>query len=85
MTRGNGTFTAMYFPSGEGGFFVNVSESGPGLTLGAGYDVRLGRNLYLTPNLDVLFQFIGAKNDPVLGRQPGASIIMLFTLGLTWH
>ena len=67
IARGNGTFTAMYYPSEKGGGFLKggigwatisrattsgsatttATESGFGLTLGAGWDIRLGRNLYL--------------------------------------
>jgi len=69
----------------QGNTTTTVTEDGLGATVGAGYDIRLGRNMYLTPNLDVLFQFIGRKNDPVLGNIPGTNTIVLFTLGLTWH
>lgn len=62
-----------------------TSENGFGLTLGAGWDVRLGRNIYLVPNVDLLLQWFESKNDPVLGQIPGNNTILLFTLGLTWH
>lgn len=62
-----------------------TSENGFGLTLGAGWDVRLGRNIYLVPNLDLLLQWFESKSDPVLGQIPGNNTILLFTLGLTWH
>ena len=62
-----------------------TSENGFGLTLGAGWDVRLGSNIYLVPDVDLLFQWFESKNDPVLGQIPGNNTILLFTLGLTWH
>jgi hypothetical protein len=62
-----------------------TSESGFGFTLGAGWDVRLGRNIYLVPELDLMLQWFESKNDPVLGQIPGTNTILLFTLGLTWH
>ena len=62
-----------------------TSQGGFGLTVGAGWDVRLGRNIYLTPNLDFLFQWFESKTDLVLGQIPGTNTILLFTLGLTWH
>ena len=68
VTKSNATFMVMFFPSDAGGFFIKggigganveaesagakVTEQGVGNTLGLGYDIRLGSNLYLTPNLD---------------------------------
>ena len=69
----------------SGNSTTTTTESGFGLTLGAGWDVRLGRNIYLTPNIDALFQWFDSKDDPVLGEIPGTNTIMMFTLGLTWH
>lgn len=96
LMRSNVTFTAMFFPSENGGFFLKgglgganvelqvgglkVSEQGLGTTLGAGYDVRLGRNLYLTPNLDFLIQTFEAGNG-----ETTSNTLILLTLGLTWH
>lgn len=96
VTRSNATFTVMFFPSATGGFFlkgglgaanveaetlgVKVTEKGFGTTLGLGYDVRLGRNLYLTPNVDWLIQtFEQASGDTI------SNTLVLLTLGLTWH
>jgi hypothetical protein len=62
-----------------------TTKGGFGLTLGAGWDVRLGHNIYLTPNLDFLLQTFKSETDPVLGDIPGTNTLLLFTLGLTWH
>ena len=64
---------------------TTTDEGGFGLTLGAGLDVKIGRNIYLTPNADVLFQWFEAKDDPVLGQIPGNNTILMITMGLTWH
>ena len=96
VTRSNATFTAMFFPSKTGGFFlkggvgganveaevagVKVTEQGLGTTLGLGYDVRLGRNLYLTPNIDLLIQTF--ENA---GGETTSNSLLLVTVGLTWH
>ncbi|MFQ5529628.1 MAG: outer membrane beta-barrel protein [Gemmatimonadota bacterium] len=56
-----------------GGGEFTTDDEGFGVTLGVGYDIRIGRNLYLTPNLDLLLQ--GYDDD----RE--ASLV-LFTLGL---
>jgi hypothetical protein len=50
-------------------------RDGFGVTLGSGYDFRLGNNLYLTPNLDVLIQFFEEDTDAAV----------LITLGLGFH
>lgn len=66
------------------------AASGVGVTLGTGIDVRMGRNVYLTPSIDFLWQ--GAERvlcpvpgspeaGPVRGYSPG----FFFTLGITWH
>ena len=51
-----------------------------GLSAGAGADVRLGSSVFLTPNLDVLYQYFPAGQDPSL-----ANVLILATLGLTFH
>lgn len=99
LTRGNGTFTVLFYPERTGDFFfkagvggssqqvsVNsgggsaiVSESGAGESLGAGIDIQLGRNVYLTPNLDFLFQQFSSGGTTV------HNTIGLITIGLTWH
>jgi hypothetical protein len=58
------------------GTTVTSTETGFGTTFGLGFDARLGRNIYLTPNVDFLFQAFEGGNTNTL---------VLFTLGLTWH
>lgn len=55
---------------------ISTTDTGLGETLGLGFDIRLARNFYLTPNIDFLFQQIegGVKNT-----------IGLVTIGATWH
>lgn len=69
----------------QGNTTTTTTEAGFGSTLGIGLDVRLGRNIYLTPNVDWVFQAFDAGEDPILGAIPGTNSIALFTLGLTWH
>ena len=59
---GPGTFTA--------------DEQGFGLTFGAGWDFRIGGNLWLTPNVDVLVQSFDEFAD---------SNLFLFSLGIGFH
>ena len=61
--------------STSGNTTITVTDNGFGSTFGAGYDVKLGRNIYLTPNVDALVQVISGSTETV----------WLFTLGLTWH
>jgi len=64
--------------------------AGFGVTLGAGMDARIGRNVYLTPNLDVVWQGAARILCPVPGV-PGAGTVLgyspglFFTVGMTWH
>ena len=64
--------------------------SGLGATLGVGIDLRLGRNVYFTPNLDMLWQSAERILCPVLGQPQAGTVLgyrpgFFFTLGLTWH
>ena len=73
----------------------NESQDGMGATLGLGYDVRLGRNTYLTPNIDVLLRTnarpLCSTGAPPSPGQPDPGLVrdygqrFAFTLGLTWH
>ena len=49
--------------------------TGVGLDLGTGFDLRLGRNFFVTPNLDYAIDFFAESTDTSL----------LFSLGLSWH
>lgn len=89
VTRGNLMVTGMLYPSSDGGWFLKTGfgaagrelagfeKEGIGAILGTGFDFRMGRrsNFYLTPNVDVLFQFFEDNTNTAL----------LFTLGATWH
>lgn len=68
-------------------YFNSVSESkgGFGATAGVGYDVRLGRNIYLVPAVDWYLQAVGSETSPVFGDIPGTNNIIAFSLGLVWH
>ena len=53
----------------------SLDHTGVGLNLGTGFDLRLNRNFFVTPNLDFLVDFFNESTDTSL----------LFTLGLSWH
>lgn len=96
LTRSNATLTVLFFPSENGGFFLKggvgganvelqsgglkISHQGMGTTLGLGYDVKLGRNLYLVPNLDLLIQTFETSGDATT-----TNTLVLLTVGVMWH
>jgi outer membrane protein with beta-barrel domain len=82
--------TLLFYPSAQGGFFLkgglglasievdfgalNFEDEGVGLTIGLGFDARVGRNFALTPYFDILSSsFDGASFNQVA-----------FGLGFTW-
>ena len=85
--RGNVTATVLIYPKSDAEYFfkggfgiasINVTSfhrEGVGTTFGAGIHLRIGKNVSVTPNADVLIQFFENSTDAVL----------LFTLGFTWH
>lgn len=87
VSRGALSATALLYPSRAGGPFLKAGfgmasyeyrgfeAEGLATTLGLGADIRLGRNFYLTPNVDGLVQFFENETRPLL----------LFSLGVTWH
>jgi hypothetical protein len=64
---------------------TTTTKGGFGSGFGLGYELKIGRNLYLVPATDFLLQLFQKETDPVLGRIPGSNTLLLFNLGLTWH
>jgi hypothetical protein len=76
-TVGTSTLSVLYYPSARGNFFlkggigasvVNLHVSGPdgsgvgaGTIFGAGYDIRVGRNISITPQLS----FFGGRTGDI--------------------
>ncbi len=97
-TRVNATFSMLIFPSRTGGFFIKggiglssvwtpsetpwSTNQGLGLTAGAGFDIPVGGNLYVTPNIDWLMQSF--PSSAVAGLWT-TQRLLLVTVGLTWH
>jgi hypothetical protein len=88
--------SGFYLKGGIGGASIGQSQTsgntttsthkgGFGAGLGTGYELQIGRNLYLVPSADFLLQLFSSENDPVLGHIPGSNTMLLFNLGLTWH
>lgn len=68
-------FASAQVQATSGNTTVTISDGGFGATFGVGYDFRVGRNFYITPNLDYLVQIINEETDS----------IVLLTVGAGWH
>jgi outer membrane protein with beta-barrel domain len=71
LTAGNTSLAAFYYPKPAGGVFLSAGvgfstiqgssggssdgRSGPGFTLGAGYDLRIAANTSITPTLNWVY------------------------------
>lgn len=88
VARANVTLMTMLYPRYAGGWFLKGGfgaagfESGfggelegVGLSLGTGWDLKVGGNFYITPNVDYMVQFLETQTNGSL----------LFTLGATVH
>ncbi|HEX9729375.1 MAG TPA: hypothetical protein VGA37_12785 [Gemmatimonadales bacterium] len=87
ISRANITAAALLYPSLRGGWFIKpgfgfatydidgFERSGIATTVGTGFDFRLTRNFYVTPNVDYQVQFFA---DDTVGS-------LLISLGATWH
>jgi hypothetical protein len=66
-------------------YYNSVSEgkTGFGATAGVGFDIRLGRNIYLVPAVDWYLQAVG-DTDATFGV-PSTINIFAVTIGLVWH
>jgi len=101
-TMGNVTASLYYYPVARGGFFLTgglgfsdyrvdtspvVDGTGWGFTAGVGYDIRVGRNVSLTPVANFAYGGVGDLN--VSGGSPFATgwkqNVVDFGLGVTFH
>jgi outer membrane protein with beta-barrel domain len=101
-TMGNVTASLYYYPVARGGFFLTgglgfsdyrvdtsptVDGTGWGFTAGAGYDIRVGRNVSLTPVAN--FVYGGVGDLTVSGGGTFATgwkqNVVDFGLGVTFH
>jgi hypothetical protein len=92
VSAGNVTFNAYYYPKPSGGLFLNggvgfsrvevsgggssAGDTGPGFSLGAGYDIRVGTNLSIVPNAQWVY------GHPADGFSQN---FLHFALGVTFH
>jgi outer membrane autotransporter protein len=65
---------------------VNVTSTGGGVEMGAGYDIRLGRNFSLTPYASFVGAFAGtAKVNGISAPKKVTPNYAQVGLGFTWH
>jgi hypothetical protein len=102
VSLGSVSFIAQYYPMEQGGLFVkggagfstimleaggdNASGESFGLSAGIGYDIRVGRNVSITPIADFLFG--GSRDIQYSGTTIASGVGMnVFTVGLgvTFH
>jgi hypothetical protein len=62
---------------------TTTTAGGLAAAVGAGYDLRIGSNLYLTPNVDFMYHTLESENSAFASISSGQ--VLMFTLGLTWH
>jgi Outer membrane protein beta-barrel domain len=98
---GNVTASLFYYPVTRSGFFVTgglgfagynlnsspeVNGSGWGFTTGAGYDIRVGRNLSLTPVVNYVYGALEDFGVPGIGTAHGwKQNYVDVGLGVTFH
>ena len=98
ITAGNVSFTAYYYPTPASGLFLrgglgfadyqeegSDASTGFGVTLGLGYDIRVGTNFSLTPVANFSWGSVGdVQSGPgtVLGVKEN---VFQLGLGFTWH
>jgi hypothetical protein len=78
--KGGLGFASWSAQTSSGNTTVTTTEGGFGATAGGGYDIQIGSNLFITPNLDFLLQVVDSDTFPAT-----TGYLILFTLGLTWH
>jgi opacity protein-like surface antigen len=100
-TVGNITASLFYYPVTKSGFFLSgglgfsaynldsspeVNGSGWGFTGGVGYDVRVGRNVSLTPVVNYTYGALGDFDVPGIGTARGwKQNVIDVGLGVTFH
>lgn len=98
----NITASAYLYPAARSGLFVtgglgfsnyhvnsapDFDGTGWGLTAGAGYDIRVGRDVSLTPVVNYMYGAVGEVNEGGVGRFAAGwkQNVVEFGLGVTFH
>lgn len=83
FVKGGAGFAGWSTSASVGSTSTTTTATGFAGTVGAGYEVQIGGNLFLTPNIDFLYHTLSSDNTAWANISSGS--ILLFTLGLTWH
>jgi hypothetical protein len=83
FVKGGAGFAAWAASSSGAGTTSTQTAGGFAGTVGVGYDLRIGANVFLTPNLDFMYHTMESDNTAFASIDSGA--VLLFTLGITWH
>jgi hypothetical protein len=78
--KGGVGFATWMSSTSAGNLTSTYTDGGFGATGGMGYDLQIGSNLFLTPNVDFVYQYVESS---VFTNSSG--YLLLVTLGLTWH
>jgi hypothetical protein len=81
--KGGAGFAGWATSNASGSTTTTTTAGGFAGTVGAGYDLRIGSNLFLTPNVDFMYHTMESDNTVFSGISSGQ--VLMFTLGLTWH
>jgi hypothetical protein len=81
--KGGAGFAGWASSAESGSTTSTTTAGGFAGTVGVGYDLRIGSNLYLTPNVDFLYHTMESESAVFDGISSGQ--VLMFTLGLTWH
>ncbi len=73
-------FATWMSSSTSGGTTISHTDGGFGASGGLGYDLQVGGNLFLSPNVEFAYQRVESQ---FFSNKNG--YLLLFTLGLTWH
>ncbi len=98
VTAGNVSFTAYFYPAPANGFFLrgglgfadykeegSSGSTGFGLSLGLGYDVRVGTNFSLTPVANFSWGSVGDVQSGGFTIPGVKENVFQVGLGVTWH
>jgi hypothetical protein len=81
--KGGAGFAGWSISNASGTTTTTSTAGGFAGTAGVGYDLRIGSNLYLTPNVDFMYHTLESENSAFASISSGQ--VLMFTLGLTWH
>ena len=92
------SFTAYYYPTPASGLFLrgglgfadyqeegSDASTGFGVTLGLGYDIRVGPGYSLTPVANFSFGSVGKAHGSGIDYPSTQENLIQLAVGITWH